>query len=120
MNLRFWRRAEIDAARFVRSLGFRVVASGYRVREGEVDLIAWEGDVLVFIEVKSRKNDAAPEAAVGLRKQQRLIRAASTYIARYKLHEKTCRFDIIAVNAVEGQPPSYRLLRDAFRGRLMP
>src|SRR4051812_35748973 len=111
MSLPFWRRSEISAAEYVRSLGFRVVASGYRVKEGEVDLIAWDREVLVFIEVKSRKSDDAPEAAVGFTKQRRLIRAAHAYIAAYKLHDKTYRFDIVAVNQADGGKPSYRLLR---------
>ena len=114
-SLRFWRRAEIKAAAYLRSIGYRVVASGYRVKEGEVDLIAWDNDVLVFVEVKSRKNSDAPEAAVGFTKQRRVIRAAQAYIAHHKLHETTYRFDIVAVNETAGQQPSYRLLRDAFR-----
>ena len=51
----FWRRAEMRAATFLRSEGFKVVASGFRTKEGEVDLIAWDGDILVFVEVKSRR-----------------------------------------------------------------
>ena len=111
----FWRRAEISAATYLRSLGYRLVASGYRVKEGEVDLIAWDGDVLVFIEVKSRKNAEAPEAAVGFTKQRRVIRAARVYIARQRLHDKTYRFDIVAVTKADGTSPTYRLFRDAFR-----
>lgn len=115
MFLPFWRRGEISAARYLRSLGYRIVASGYRVREGEVDLIAWDGDVLVFIEVKSRRTADSPEAAVGRTKQRRVIRAARAYIALHRLQEKTCRFDIVAVKESKEATPSYRLLRDAFR-----
>ena len=115
MWLPFWRRAEIDAARYVRSLGYRVVASGYRVKEGEVDLIAWDGEVLVFIEVKSRVGSDAPEAAVGLTKQRRVIRAARSYMSRYKIHDKTYRFDIVTVNQIDGRKPVYKLLPDAYR-----
>jgi putative endonuclease len=115
MWLPFWRRSEINAAAYLRSQGYRLVASGYRVKEGEVDLIAWDGDILVFIEVKSRKNADSPEAAVGSIKKRRLIRAARTYIAHHKLHDKPYRFDIVAVNETQDQAPSYRLLRDAFR-----
>ena len=111
----FWRRAEISVATYVRSLGYRLVASDFRVKEGEVDLIAWDGDVLVFIEVKSRKNAEAPEAAVGLTKRRRVIGAARVYIARHRLHDKTYRFDIVAVIEADGKSPTYRLFRDAFR-----
>jgi putative endonuclease len=53
-RISFGRRSEIDGADYLRGLGFRVVASQYRIPAGEVDLIAWEGDVLVFVEVKAR------------------------------------------------------------------
>jgi len=113
--LPFWRRAEIRAASYLRSLGFRVVASGFRVKEGEVDLIAWERDLLVFVEVKSRLGSDPPEAAVGFAKKRRIARAARAYIARHKLQGVTHRFDIVTVNDVPGQPAVFRLIRDAFR-----
>ena len=113
--LPFGRRSEIDGASYLGSLGFRIVASGYRVHEGEVDLIAWDGDQLVFIEVKARHSDAPPEDAVGFRKQQRIIRAARSYISRYRHHGRSYRFDILAVTSPPDRPPIFRLLRDAFR-----
>lgn len=115
MPLSFGRRSEIDGADYLRSLGFRVVASGYRISAGEVDLIAWDGDCLVFVEVKARRSEAPPEDAVGYRKQQRVIKAARSYIARYKHHDRTYRFDILAITVVSGHAPVFRLLRDAFR-----
>jgi putative endonuclease len=111
----FGRRSEIDGAAYLRSLGFRIVASGYRIPEGEVDLVAWDGDQLVFVEVKARHSDAPPEDAVGFRKQQRVIRAAHSYIGRYHHRDRSYRFDILAVTALSGREPIYRLLRDAFR-----
>ena len=111
----FGRRSEIGAADYLRSLGFKIVASSYRTKLGEVDLIAWHGDILVFVEVKARSSDAPPEDNVGLRKQQRVIRAARAYIAQYKLHDANYRFDILAVTSKPGRPPEYRLLKDAFR-----
>jgi len=110
----FWRRAEIRAAKYLRSQGYRIIASGFRVAEGEIDLIAWDGDTLVFVEVKSRKSADLPEVVVGYTKRHRVIRAARSYIARFKLHEATYRFDIVAVNEVSGQKPVCRLIRDAF------
>jgi putative endonuclease len=112
--LSFGRRSEIDGADYLRSLGFRVIASGYRVRSGEVDLIAWDSDQLVFVEVKSRKGDAPPEDAVGFRKQQRVILAARSYMTRYR-RECAYRFDVLAVTVRENRKPEFRLLRDAFR-----
>ena len=79
-----------------------------------MDLVAWDGDQLVFVEVKARHSDAPPEDAVGFRKQQRVIRAAHAYIARYRHQERSYRFDILAITESPGREPIYRLLRDAF------
>jgi putative endonuclease len=112
--LTFGRRSEIQAIDHLRSLGYRIVTSGYRTKDGEVDVIAWEGSVLAFIEVKARQNQEPPEDAVGHRKQQRIIRAALAYITKHHLHDAQFRFDILAVTALPGSRPEFRLLRDAF------
>jgi putative endonuclease len=112
--LSFGRRSEIDAIDHLRSLGFRIVTSGYRVPTGEIDVIAWEGNVLAFVEVKARQNAEHPEDAVGFAKQQRMIRAAQTYLTKHKLEHVQYRFDILAITAREGSRPEFRLLRDAF------
>ncbi len=113
--LTFGRRSEILGIAYLRSLGYRVVRSGYRTRDGEVDVIAWEGEVLAFVEVKSLQSSEPPEDSVGYRKQKRIIRAAEAYIARHRLHDAPCRFDILSVTVLPGSRPEFRLLRDAFR-----
>jgi putative endonuclease len=112
--LSFGRRSEILGIDYVRSQGYRVVATGYRTRNGEVDIIAWQDRVLVFIEVKARSSVARPEDSVGVRKRRRIIRAAQAYISRYKLQDAACRFDILAVTSIPGSKREFRLLRDAF------
>ena len=112
--LPFGRESELLGVEYLRSLGYRVVASSYRTQDGEVDIIAWDGEVLAFIEVKSLSASGSPEDAVGPRKRQRIIRAAKTYIMKRRLHEKPCRFDILAVVHRRGSKPEFRLLRDAF------
>src|SRR5690349_20072241 len=112
--LTFGRRSEILAADHLRSLGYRIVASPYRTKTGEEDIVAWDREILVFIEVKARKNTDPPEDSVNFQKQQRIIRAAHAYINRYRLHERSYRFDILAVTSVPGSKPEVRLLQDAF------
>jgi putative endonuclease len=112
--LTFGRKSEILGIDYIRSLGYRVVASGYRTKNGEIDIIAWDGDILVFIEVKSRQSAEPGEDSVSSAKQRRVIRAAEAYIARYRLQEKPHRFDILAITAKPGSQPEFRLLRDAF------
>jgi putative endonuclease len=113
--LSFGRRTEILAAGYLHAIGYRVVASSFRTKHGEVDLIAWDGNVLVFIEVKGRRSNDPPEDAVNLIKQQRVVRAAHTYMARNGLNHVPYRFDILAVTSSPRLKPEFRLLRDAFR-----
>jgi putative endonuclease len=111
--LSFGRRSEIDGASYLRGLGWKVIASGFRTRDGEVDLIAWDADQLVFVEVKAR-HSGIPQDAVGYTKRQRVIRAARAYRLKYRLQETPYRFDILAIT-VAGKKPRFELLRDAFR-----
>src|SRR5262245_12143395 len=112
--LPFGRESELMGVEYLRSLGYRIVATSYRTQDGEVDIIAWDGDVLTFVEVKSLSVLGSPEDAVGARKRQRIMRAAKTYIAKRRLHEKPYRFDILAISRRRGSEPEFRLLRDAF------
>src|SRR4030095_248866 len=80
--LPFGRESELLGITYLRSLGYRVVASSYRTQDGEVDIIAWDGEVLTFVEVKSLSATGSPEDAVGTRKRERIIRAAKSYIRK--------------------------------------
>src|SRR5262245_6356378 len=103
--LAFGRRSEIQAIDYLRSIGYRIVTCAYRTKLGEIDVIAWEGNTLVFVEVKARKNSDPPEDAVGYKKQQRVIRAAQMYLLKHRLQEVQYRFDILAVTALPRSKP---------------
>lgn len=109
-------RAEQVAARWLEGLGWRVVASNVWYRVGELDLVADDGEQLVFVEVRSRGGRArsAFRAAdsVGYRKQMRLTRAAQLYWGRYAGPHRTARFDVVAVDADRGEVVEH--LRSAF------
>jgi putative endonuclease len=111
------RRGEDLAHRFLRRQGFTVVARNYRTRSGsgEIDLIGWERDYLVFVEVKSRATDefGSPDRAVDSEKQARIERAARDYTRRAGADWACVRFDI--VNVLLTQTPQVELVRDAFR-----
>ena len=79
--------------------GYRIVARKHRCPRGEVDLVAEQGDLLVFVEVRTRATAAfgAPEETVGDRKQQRLVRAARDFLARWRGPPRGARFDVVAV-----------------------
>lgn len=90
---------EQAAARFLRRLGYRIVARGHRQRLGEIDVIALDGDCLVFVEVKtwSSADDGDPSLAVDRRKQEKISRAALVYLKRRGLLEQRCRFDVVSI-----------------------
>ena len=111
----FGRRAEILGAQYLRSLGFLLLASPYRVVTGEIDIVALDGDCLVFVEVKARRSDPHPEDAVNLEKRRRIERAARHYRRRYPRRDLRYRFDILAVVQPAGGEPEFRLIKDAFR-----
>jgi putative endonuclease len=105
------------AHRYLRSRGCRVVTRNYRPRSGagEIDLVAWHGDALIFVEVKTRATEdyGPPDRAVDGGKRQRLERAARDFARRTETSWEKTRFDI--VNVVLAKPPRIEWLRDAFR-----
>jgi putative endonuclease len=108
------RTGEDRAARFLINKGYRILERNYRTRNGEIDLIGLHQGTVAFIEVKTRSNDAfgAPELAVDLRKQQRMIKAALGYIKAKKLHQVPCRFDVVAISTANEQ--QVELIQNAF------
>jgi putative endonuclease len=96
--------------------GYTVLARRYRTEHGELDIVARQGDYLVFIEVKARQGDrfGDPEEAVTPQKQRRLVWMATDYLVRHGLGEIACRFDVVAVST-DTDPPSIVVIEDAFR-----
>jgi putative endonuclease len=115
VRLPLGRRGERAAEKYLRRNGYRIVARNFRAAGAEIDLVAMDGETLVFVEVKTRRSrDAgAPEEAVDERKQKQIRRAAELFATRYRADEVTMRFDIIAVDA-SGKRLEIELLRNAF------
>ncbi|MGH9660448.1 MAG: YraN family protein [Bryobacteraceae bacterium] len=113
------RRGEDLAHRFLQRNGFTVVARNYRAADGsgELDLVAWEGDALVFVEVKARAPGglASPEEAVDSTKREHLRRVAWNYARRAGVDWDRVRFDIVSV--ILSSPPRLQLFRGAFSSR---
>lgn len=89
-------QGERAAGRHLRRRGMRVIIRGFRTPSGEIDLIARDGDVLVFVEVKSRRK-GSPAEAVNLEKQRRISRAAAMFLKREGLSDVRHRFDVVAI-----------------------
>jgi putative endonuclease len=115
-HLLMGRKGERLACRFLWKHGFDILARRFRASRGEIDLIALEGEVLVFIEVKTRASSAFgdPWESVGWEKKQSLQAAAEEFIARYDLGQYAYRFDIISVVAPATPQQEIHLFRNAF------
>ncbi len=112
------RNSEEFAAGVLEKAGYRVEARNFRTPAGEVDIVARDGTILCFVEVKSRGSDAwgLPEETVTPSKRSRIRRAAEAYLARaFPKDPPACRFDVVAIDLdPEGRPLRHRLYKDAF------
>ena len=95
-------RGEERAARFLQARGLRIVARNYRTRQGEIDLVAMDGAVLVFVEVRMRASAGFGDGAesVDHRKRRRIEAAARHYLMRLG-REPACRFDVVSLERDE-------------------
>ncbi len=104
------------AAGYLRRRLYRIVATNYRNKVGEIDIIARRGGVLAFVEVKTRTGRSFGSAleAVNQRKQQQIIRAAQWYLAQQWMENLQPRFDVIAVQVESNDKHSIEHIKDAF------
>lgn len=86
--------------------GYAILERRYRSRYGEIDIIAEAGETLVFVEVKARSGDVfgGGGAAVTRQKQQRIVRLAEEFLARRRIVDRPCRFDVVTVDVGGVQP----------------
>ena len=91
------------------------LARRYRVRSGELDIVARDGETLVFIEVKARASHEFGTAAEAVtpEKQRRLARLATEYLMRHHLEECPCRFDVVSIHFDAGTP-EIEIIQNAF------
>ena len=102
---------EDRAVEYLKNNGYRIVKRNFKNKLGEIDVIAYDKDILVFVEVKTRSSDmfGLPREAVNLQKQRKIRLVATSYIKAYKLFDKICRFDVVEV-----LPDSIEILKDCF------
>jgi putative endonuclease len=119
--MRSWRRqqgqhGEQMAVQFLQRQGYRIQQQNYRCRGGEVDIIAWDGPTLVFIEVKTKGQTAfgAPQAMVHGQKQKKIVHVAMVYVQQHKMQEVNIRFDVVAITLLPGVPPEVTHVPGAF------
>lgn len=115
---------ESYAAVFLEQLGYRLVTANFTIPVGrnrrgaiintEIDLVAYDGDTLCFIEVKSRSSDwfAPPQANVDLRKRRQITRAARAYRQMLGIEDQPYRYDVVTVILTDNSTPQLELLRN--------
>jgi putative endonuclease len=119
--MRSWRRqqgqhGEQLAVQFLQRQGYRIQQQNYRCRGGEVDIIAWDGPTLVFIEVKTKGQTAfgAPQAMVGGQKQKKIVHVAMVYVQQHQMQDVNIRFDVVAITLLPGVPHEVTHVPGAF------
>ena len=96
--------------------GYQILTCGFRSRFGEIDIVARDGETVVFVEVKTRtdREFGDPAEAVTPQKQQKIVRMAEEYVMLERLENAYCRFDVVAIDLTT-EPPIVNHYQDAFR-----
>jgi putative endonuclease len=115
---------ETYAAAYLEQIGYRLVAANFTLPVGrnlrgavinaEIDLVAYDGETLCFVEVKTRASDwfAAPQVNVDLRKRRQITRAARVYRQMLGIESEPFRYDVVTVVLAAGATPQIELLRN--------
>lgn len=87
------------AKEYLLSIGYEIICMNYRCRLGEIDIICRDGETVVFVEVKYRKNNSIqnPLEAVDIRKQIKIRKVSSVYVLEQKLYDVSLRYDVIGI-----------------------
>lgn len=108
-------RGENVAAKYLRNKGYKIITRNFRCPVGEIDIIARDGAMLVFVEVKTRTlDDPTPEEQINADKQHQLTKAGRYYLSRYGTPQPAARFDVIAIVWPRGHEPQIRHHKHAF------
>lgn len=113
---KFGQAGESAAEDYLRHKGYKIVARNLRSPMGELDLVAEDGQALVFVEVKARRTDAFGGAihAVHQRKQEKLVQLAAQYLARHHIKDRLCRFDVILLHGTDAAASKVEHIQNAF------
>ena len=106
-NLLLGRLGEKEAEKYLTSQNYRIIARNFRTRNGEIDLVAQENNILVFVEVKTRKNNlfGLPEEAITPAKIRALIRASQYYLLTQNQLSVSYRIDVVSIKLDEDDKP---------------
>ena len=111
------KRGETLACEELARLGYAILATRHRTRYGEIDIIARDHDVTVFVEVKARRSARRGTAAeqITFHKRRRIAAMALDYLAWTRSLDTRCRFDVVAIDRFEASGQTIRVIKDAFQ-----
>jgi putative endonuclease len=103
------------AVQYLQKNGLKILERNYRFERGEIDIVAEDGEDLVFVEVKARRSNSfgAPEDAVTEEKQKQVYNVADGYLFEHNIDDRPCRFDVVAIEFQNGCN-EIRHIRNAF------
>ncbi|MFC2083484.1 YraN family protein [Bacteroidota bacterium] len=106
MNQSIGGKGEEIACKYLQEKGYRIIERNYRFGHGEIDIIAKDKEILVFIEVKTRNNltFGPPELAITLNKQRQIKKIASSYLYSKNIDNTDCRIDVIGILITKKNP----------------
>ena len=98
-RIRTGKKGEDIAVAYLKSAGYRIIERNYKCLFGEIDIVAKDGNTVVFVEVKSRKSEefGDPQVAVGLEKQKKISKISLNYLEEKKIYPCNARFDVVAI-----------------------
>jgi len=109
--------AEDAACKFLKKKGYKIIARNYRTRFGELDIVGLDGEIIAFVEVRSKKEGSfgPPGASINGEKSRRITRAAWNFLSKKEIRDRDCRFDVVSITHKEGtKSPQISLFKNAF------
>lgn len=115
-ELDVWHFGEESACKFLRKAGCKIVQRNYRTPHGEIDIIAQQRKLTLFVEVRTRSSNhfAQPWETIGFRKRKHLRAAARYYIAEKAIYDSEVRFDVISITISDCVKPEIEWIQNAF------
>ena len=112
---KFGKKSESVAAAQLEKNGYKILEHNYRTKLGEIDIIAKEGDTIVFVEVKARRSDGFgnPKSAITPKKQQKISMTALYYLKATKQSNAKARFDVVTIRSGK-ENPDIEIIKNAF------
>ena len=109
-------KGEDIACEFLTKLGYKIIERNYQFGHGEIDIIAKDGEILVFVEVKYRKSleYGPPELAIPKSKQKQIRKIAEAYLYQNEIKDTSCRIDVIAILHFPKEEPKINHIINAF------